>query len=338
VRGADSTFRKDAFRQGMDDATLPASVKFVPDKVMRYAPLLTMLTSYFFLTVLMNVVFVVYDDRFAMKSMDNFSIAAFPVQTVGYWLLLFLPFLALPPVAILFRRILARPARMLGAWTPEFRMLDYLVITGVCYGIAIHAMYRSDAWGLLWSGSDAISTVLARFELLNRLHFFERAILQSVLVFLTLYSLVRALRSREGRWLSIFSVNLVAMTVLLVCLNMKWPVVVLFGGIVACTALFGRRRGLHTAIAAVTMVCVYLLVATVVLRIPQSSSSATGNSPGLERIVKEPVKETAPASRGGNGPNAAGNRRDCRGLGSLFGDFGARPNGIAIPILLSNLH
>jgi hypothetical protein len=101
-------------------------------------------------------------------------------------------------------------------------------------------------------------------------------------------------------------VNLVVMTVLLVSLNMKWPVVVLFGGVVACTALFGRRRTLHTVVAAVAMVCVYLLVATVVLRISQRSSLTARNPPVVEETGKKAVKETAPASPPGNGPTVLG--------------------------------
>ena len=144
----------------------------------------------------MNLMFVVYGGGIAAGSVDDFSISTFPVQTLGYWLLLFLPFLIVPPVAIFSRHVLLQRARNLAERLPEFRLRDYLFITGICYAIAVYGMYRSDAWELLWSGTDAISAVFARFELLDRLQFFERAVLQSVLVFLTLYSLVRALRSQ----------------------------------------------------------------------------------------------------------------------------------------------
>jgi hypothetical protein len=273
--------------------SLEASAKFRSDRIARYAPLLTMLASYFFLTVLMNVVFVAYDDQSATSSIGVFLISAFPVQTAGYWILLFLPFLLLPPVAIIFQRILARPARMLAAWTPEFRLCDYLVITAVCYGIVIRGMYRADAWELLASASDAISSVWARFELLDRLQFFEQAILQSVLVFLTLYSLVYALRWRKLTWLSLFAVNLIAMTVLLVSLNMKWPVVVLYGGIVACVGLYGQHRVIYATIAAVAMVCVYLLVAAMVLRIPQTSRPGPSPSPAIVLEKNVPTEKNA---------------------------------------------
>jgi len=247
-------------------ATIP--MKFRTRMIARYAPLLTLLLAYFFLTVLMNLMFVVYGGGIAAGSVDDFSISTFPVQTLGYWLLLFLPFLIVPPVAIFSRHVLLQRARNLAERLPEFRLRDYLFITGICYAIAVYGMYRSDAWELLWSGTDAISAVFARFELLDRLQFFERAVLQSVLVFLTLYSLVRALRSQEVIWLLLSVVNLVAMTILLVSLNMKWPVVVLYGGIVASTALFGKHRVIQVPIATIAMICVYFLVATVVLRIP----------------------------------------------------------------------
>jgi hypothetical protein len=73
-------------------------------------------------------------------------------------------------------------------------------------------------------------------------------------------------------WFLLSFANLVAMTTLLISLNMKWPVVVLYGGVVACTALFGKHRAVQVPIAAIAMVCVYLLVATAVLRIPQTPS------------------------------------------------------------------
>jgi hypothetical protein len=246
--------------------------------IARYAPLLTLLMAYFFLTVLMNLMFVVYDGRLAAGSIEDFSIGDFPIQTFGYWLLLFLPFLIVPPVAIFSRHVLEPRARNLGEWLPEFRLRDYLVVTGICYAIVVHAMYRSDAWGLLWSGTDAVSAVLARFELLDRLRFYERATLQSVLVFLTLYSVVRALRAQGVIWLLLSFVNLVTMTILLVSLNMKWPVVVLYGGIVACAALFGKHRAIQVTIATIAMVCVYFLVATAVLRIPQTSLGTEGQT------------------------------------------------------------
>jgi hypothetical protein len=255
------------------DKTLATiSMKFSTRMIARYAPLLTLLMAYFFLTVLMNLMFVVYGGGIAAGSVDDFSMSAFPVQTLGYWLLLFLPFLIVPPVAIFCRYVLQQRASDLAERLPEFRLRDYLFITGICYAIAVYGMYRSDAWELLWSGTDAISAVGARFELLDRLQFFERAVMQSVLVFLTLYSLVRALRSRHMIWFLLSFINLVAMTTLLVSLNMKWPVVVLYGGIVASAALFGKHRLIQVPVAAIAMICVYFLVATLVLRIPQSPS------------------------------------------------------------------
>jgi hypothetical protein len=256
----------------------------------------------------MNFVFVLFDDRAALRSLASFSISDFPVDRVGYWALLLLPFVIVPPVAIFSRRLLENKAREIAELLPEFRVLDYLFVTCTCYIIVILAMYRADAWGLLWAGSDAISSVWARFELLDRLNAFERALLQSVLVFLTLYSLVRALRSRTLVWFSFFVVNLIAMSILLALLNMKWPVVVLFGGVVTSTALFGKHRLVYSAVGAVGMVCVYMLIATIVLRIPQSFKpgddsaaveavrAAASSAPARGRTVDVTVKGTIAAA------------------------------------------
>ena len=268
----------------------------------RYAPLLTVLLSYFVLTVLMNIVFVVYDDRFAALSLNFFSISAFPIHTPGYWILLLLPFLIVPPVAICVSRMLEGHLRTFAEWVPEFRLLDYLAITGVCYAIVVNAMYRADAWRLLWSGHNAASSVWARFELLDNLWFFERVTLQSLLVFLTLYSVMRAYRTRERVWILLFVLNLIAMITLLVLLNMKWPVIVLMGGVVACTAMFARHKIISTAIGTAGMVLLYLLVATVVMRLPPPSlapreaprmETAAKDSPGPEQTIASPAKPGA---------------------------------------------
>jgi hypothetical protein len=255
------------------DLTSQPAVTPGRDFISRNAPLLVLLTAYLILTVLMNIVFAVYDDSPALSSVKPFSIRDFPISTLGYWALLFLPFLLVPPIAIFVRKASQRWVAGLVGLLPEFRLFDYLLITCIGYAIVVAAMIRADALELLFYGSDPVSVVEARFELLSRLHNFERAILQSALVFLTLYSLVRAMRCRSWVWLGFFAINLIAMATLLIVLNMKWPVIVLFGGVVAATVLFGRRRLLYTALGIGGMLCVYFLVATVVLRIPQPGAS-----------------------------------------------------------------
>lgn len=260
----------------------------------RYAPIVVMLISYFLLTVLMNIVFVAFDDRFARSSMKSFSISGFPFDSFGYWALLLLPFAIVPPIAILSGRLCENGARKIAEFLPEFRLLDYLIVTCFCYAVVALAMYRADAWGLLWEGSDAASAVRARFELLDRLSSFERALLQSVLVFLTLYSLVSTLRSRTLVWSSLFVVNLVVMAVLLISLNMKWPVVVLFGGVVTSTALFGKHRIIYSAVAVIVAVCIYALLATILLRIPQTSFGPRNDSVAAMKAIKAAASSSAP--------------------------------------------
>lgn len=263
------------------------------------APLLTLLVAYLFLTVLMNVVFAAYDDSAAQNSISSFSILDFPIRTLGYWSLLFLPFVLVPPIATLTRKVAGNRVAAIAGSIPEFRFSDYLLVVGICYVTVIVAMYRADALRLFLQGTDAFSSVEARFDLLGRLHFLERAILQSVLVFLTLYSLVRAIVCRSLLWLTVFAANLVAMAVLLLLLNMKWPIVVLFGGVVAVTALFSNHRVIYSALGIVGMVCVYMLVATVVLRIPQPETSLL-RQPGAPQLpaseVPQPTASETPPS------------------------------------------
>ena len=111
-----------------DEPVATARMKFWPGMIARYAPLFTLLMAYFFLTVLMNLAFVLYDGRLASGSIEDFSIEAFPVRTLGYWLLLFLPFLIVPPVAIFSRHVLEQRVRNLAKSLPEFQLRDYLVI------------------------------------------------------------------------------------------------------------------------------------------------------------------------------------------------------------------
>jgi hypothetical protein len=85
---------------------------------------------------------------------------------------------------------------------------------------------------------------------------------------------------------------------------MKWPVIVLMGGVVACTVMFAQHKIISTAIASAGMVLLYLLVATVVLRLPPPSSGPRDapkmetadkleDKPGPEQTITSPAKPPA---------------------------------------------
>jgi hypothetical protein len=75
------------------------------------------------------------------------------------------------------------------------------------------------------------------------------------------------LRSREWFWIGAFVINLMALSVFLVGLNMKWPVLVYYVALVLCAFLFSRHRPYrNTALIVVGIGIAYVIVSVVVLR------------------------------------------------------------------------
>ena len=181
-----------------------------------------------------------------------------------------MPFVVVPPLAIYSARALQCLNRIDFSFL-EFRRLDYMLITCVAYAYCYYQFRRSNVDEILARHSpDLFGSVAARFEILEALGFWSLVIMKSVLVFLAVYSLVRAMRSREWFWIVMFLINLMALSQMLVWLNMKWPVLIYYVAIVLCIFLFSKRHPyLNAALATAGVAVIYLVISVTVLRLAE---------------------------------------------------------------------
>src|SRR5262249_47461172 len=117
------------------------------------------------------------------------------------------------------------------------------------------------------AANDVYGSVTARFVIAEALGFWPLMVMKSILVFLAVYSLIRAIRSREWFWIITFFVNLIVLSEMLVWLNMKWPVLVYYLALALCIFLFSPRHPYrNTAISAAGLGVIYLVISVMVLR------------------------------------------------------------------------
>ncbi|KQW79171.1 hypothetical protein ASC89_12790 [Devosia sp. Root413D1] len=198
------------------------------------------------------------------------SFLQFPTTfTFGYWALLLLPLVAMPVIVALSSPILLRPIGGFFRLVPRFSILDFVVISLVTYGVIIFAFYRSEAVGLFLGGASAADAIEARFAMQARLLFPEKVAIHSIMPFLAYYAFVVFLRDRGKFWAVASAMSCVAAFVVLVFLNMKWPVLLFSIGIVASLMMFSQRRFLLMKLlgGSLAMVAIYLLVSAVVFRL-----------------------------------------------------------------------
>lgn len=198
----------------------------------------------------------------------------------GYWTLVFAPFIAVPVVAVVTQAVVQPLAINVSRFIQDIPPTVYAVVTLALYGYVALRFYMADAFGKLLSGSDAMQAVANRFALQAAIGHPARIALLSCLVFLSVYSGVKAERRGGWFWRMAFALNLVGMVSLLTLLNMKWPLV-LFGLTIGLQMLATARR--HPFFKAMVVgVCTffcYLLISVVLLRIVPIPASHTTAAP-----------------------------------------------------------
>lgn len=217
-------------------------------KLRGYLSLLVFLASYLMLTVVGNALYFLPDSRIGGRFILGFSIHDF--ATAGsptYWTLLLLPFVVAPPVALATRRLFQGASVSISL--PEFGKPEYAIIIGAAYCYAAASMWNADAIGLLGQNIDFNGVTNSRIELQNALGYWPQATLKSVLIFLSCYGMVKALRSPDAFWKIATLVNLLCMSVLLVLLNMKWPVMIFYAALLLTTLLYAPRYPLMISAA-----------------------------------------------------------------------------------------
>lgn len=192
----------------------------------------------------------------------------FPTSfTFGFWALLLLPYLAVPilvpPLKYLARRVVPPFTNVF----PEFRRLDYTVIAIIAYAIAFRSLWKANAVGLSEHAATPIASINARFALLGGLSFVDQVFIQAIVPFLAFYAVVSALREGGLFWRSVSLVNITLASIILVLLNMKWPVLVFYVGIVSAIFVFSKQYAYSKALfGVITLVFLYLLISTYVFR------------------------------------------------------------------------
>lgn len=187
--------------------------------------------------------------------------------TVGYWVLLLSPF-AVIPVALGTRRIARRPMAWAESNVVDLSTVSYATLLAILYAGVLYSFLRSGVVRLFIGAHDDLSSIEARFEILDRIGFSTLVVLQALLPFLAIYGLIRALKEGGLFWKSVTAFNVVAMTLLLILINMKWPVLLFQVGLIMTVFVYSARRAyLRTAIGATMMIPFYLVISMIVFRV-----------------------------------------------------------------------
>jgi hypothetical protein len=260
-------------------------------------PLYVFVVVYFITTVFANIMYTTAIGR----SWPSMSIADFHWDTLSvgfeFWLLLLLPFAFVPVVSLLARPILEIPAAAVARFATELTKGLYFAIAAVSYLYVFRAIYDAGAADLLVSGTDAVSAVEARFQVLARLGFWPQVVMQSLLVFLAVYAGVTASREGGRFWYLAVLWHVTVLSACLVLLNMRWPVVLFIVTLSLCVLVMARRFAVIKAGAVLALgVAVYLLISVVVLRLVPASSEEIASRP--QPAAGTPVASTQAASAG----------------------------------------
>jgi hypothetical protein len=260
--------------------------------------LVAFLGAYFVTTVAGNLIFASPFGRqslIASSSSDRFLL--FPhTFSFGYWLLLLCPFVITPVITLATKRRTGSRVAALEAWLPDFSRRSYAVLTLALFAFVIFRFWLADVASLFVSGTDAVSSVEARFTIRERIGFVTLTPLQALLPFLSVYALVRWLQSSERFWMAFAIGKAVLLSVLLIMINTKWPVLLFYVSIVLAVFVYSRNRAyLKTAIGAVLVFFAFLLISTFVFRIASvASSPAHAAGTGSSLSSRRPMPADTP--------------------------------------------
>ncbi|PPA02123.1 hypothetical protein C4E44_21085 [Pseudomonas sp. MWU12-2312b] len=263
------------------------------------------LVAYFFTVVLGNIIYIFpYGKAGLLRSEYTAEILHFDTLfTPGYWLLLFLPFVVTPIVVVMVKRFLEAHVFSLSRFVSELSRTEYTFILTACYSLVLVALVRADAFSLFLNGADAVASVIARFKIRNEVGFFSLMILMSPLHFLSIYSLVRWMRERSWFWIGVSVFNGISMSVLLILLNMKWPIIIFYAGLVLAIFVYAKKYAyLKTLIGGVLLVAVYLLISAFVFRLAATEhtqaavSTPIMEAPGIPSVSKTEVIDVGAAA------------------------------------------
>lgn len=258
-----------------------------------YAALLTFLGSYLVLTVVGNLLyFTDLGETIGQRGIKGFSIAHFAhAGSPGYWSLLFLPFVLAPPIVILVRH-LAAPLATITA-IPSMSKPAYALLLAMLYAYAAFSLWSADAADLLLHPGNYASAIDSRFRLIALLGFWPQVVIKSVLFSLSIYGLLEALMQSGPFWRVATAFNLVAMSLILILLNMKWPLVLFYVAHFIAILLFAKRRVLPAILFAALTFVSYFLISLMLLRVTSGpvTIAVTEASPSIATTTQQDVPQ-----------------------------------------------
>lgn len=256
----------------------------------RYLPLGVFLGFYTLTTIVGNLIYTTpWGQGWPAASIIGFSWDRFRVGFgVGYWTLLLFPLVLMPPVAILTGGALRSTVLRLEWLAADFPKPVFIAIVILLFGYVALSLAQADALSLLVAASDAISAVENRFEVLSRLGFWPVVVMQSPLVFLTVYSVVKASRTTDHFWIVAATLQTVALTACLILLNMKWPAVLFIVTVGFAIFVCAQTHAiLKAGIVTMVGVAMYLLISTVLLHFePVDTPRTPVEAPKVNTVEK----------------------------------------------------
>ena len=228
------------------------------------------LGTYFLTTVAGNLIFASPLGRqslAASHSSDRF-LEYYYTFTPGYWILLLCPFVVTPIIIVATKKATGRWVRRIAETLPEFTRTDYAIFAAACFGFVIYRFWLADVASVFATGVDAPSSTEARFTIRERIGYITLAPLQALLPFLTVYALVRWIRSSELFWMAFTVLNTIVLSVLLIMINMKWPVLLFYIGIVLAIFVYARKHPyIKTAAGAAFVFVAFVVISSFVFRL-----------------------------------------------------------------------
>jgi hypothetical protein len=270
------------------------------------------LLSYFFTVVLGNVIYwFPFGHEQLLKSEYTSEILKFDTLfSFGYWVLLLMPFVVTPLIVIAVKKIFGGGVVRLSKCVAEPSSKEYLSIMVACYGFVLFFLIKADAFSLFFHGTDAVTSVVARFQIRAQVGFFPLMVLMSLLHFISIYSIVRWMKDRGLFWAIVSVLNCAVMSVFLIMLNMKWPILLFYAGLVLAIFVYAKRYAyVKTAVGGVLLITLYLLISAFVFRLapvvpaPDVAVGQSVQQPGRieiggEVIPAEPSKQISAAAIG----------------------------------------
>ncbi|UPT93886.1 hypothetical protein J4G48_0031745 [Bradyrhizobium barranii subsp. apii] len=257
-----------------------------------YIALVSFLGFYFALIVIGNLLyFTDLGPLIGQRGVAGFSIHSFAhAGSAGYWLLLFLPFILTPPIAVLVRHAASPLVKL--AIAPSLPKSAYAILIAALYSYAALSLWRADAWHLLLNAQDHVSAVENRFRLFDLLGFWPLVVIKSVLFSMSVYGLLESLMQKHPFWKIATAFNLIAMPAILILLNMKWPLVLFYVAHFIAILMFAKRPFLPAILFATMTFVSYFLISLMLLRVTAGPATIAVNE--ISRPIATPTKQDAP--------------------------------------------